>query len=84
VEKESETLAKNGEGQQVVFRAYSQNRGNRLDNTFGDPTEKPTAAAKRKWGLQGATKALGGDQEPAHSYGPGINDSNTSMLDHLK
>jgi hypothetical protein len=85
VEKESEDLARNGEGQQVVFRNYSQTRGNRLDNTFGDVAqEKPSAEAKRKWGLRGATKVLGGEAEPKHSYGPGVNDSNTSALDHLK
>lgn len=86
LERESEQQARNGEGQPLRFRAYSQNRSNMQDNTFGpDPASRPSTAGKKKFGLQGATKQIDASQgEPTHTYGPGVNDSNTSALDALK
>jgi hypothetical protein len=79
VERESEQLARDGEGQHITFRAFSQDGSNRDVNTHGEP-EKPqlSAEAKRKWGLRGATSVV--ESEPDAAYGPGINDSNTSAL----
>lgn len=42
VERESEQLARNKEGQQIAFRALNQHTSNQVDNTFGD------ARAQRK------------------------------------
>lgn len=86
LERESEQQARNGEGQPLRFRAYSQNRSNIQDNTFGpDPASRPSAVGKKKFGLQGATRKIdAAEGVPVHSYGPGVNDSNTSALDSLK
>lgn len=79
IERESEQQHRNGEGQPMRFRALHQNRGNMLDNTFGDiPREQPSLAGKRKFGLQGAAKAV--DGAPDRAFGPGVNESNTSAL----
>lgn len=79
VERESEQLAKDGEGQHITFRAFSQDRSNRDVNTHGEPPSgELTAEAKRKWGLRGATSLSA--EEPSGEYGPGIDDSNTSAL----
>ncbi len=78
VERESEQLARNGEGQIVRFRAWEQNHSNMSVNVFGDgPTEKPTDEGKRKFGRQAGFST---PDDPDCSYGPGVNDSNTSAL----
>lgn len=76
VERESEQLARNGEGQQVNWRMWSNDKSNRLDNTLGKyhGGEQPDPAFAKKFG-----KAMGkaaADQE----FGPGVNESNTSAL----
>lgn len=87
VENESEQLARNGEGQVVRFRAYEQDRSNMSVNVFGErPKDDPdmvlTEAGKRKFGLQGGAQLIDGNQaEPEYSYGPGVNDSNTTALE---
>lgn len=91
VERESEQLARNGEGQVIRFRAYEQNHSNMSVNVFGErPADAPdmtlTAAGKQKFGLQGATTlidASGLEAEPEYTYGPGVNDSNASALGGL-
>lgn len=78
VERESEQLARNGEGQIVRFRAWEQDHSNMSVNVFGDgPREKPTDAAKAKFGRQGG---LTTPEDPDCAYGPGVDDSNTSAL----
>lgn len=82
VERESEQLARDGMGQQMVFRAYANHTGNKLDPTLGDiPTPKLDPAAKRRFGLQSGAKPLaGGESGPDIAFGPGVNESNTSAL----
>ena len=86
IERESEQLARNGEGQHMTFRAYANDSTNLDVNTHGDrASEKPTAAGKRKFGLQGGAKPLVPDLssesgEPDRPYGPGVNDTNASAL----
>lgn len=83
VERESEQAARNGEGQPLVFRAYSQHRGNRLDNTFGEiPQPALSTETKRKFGLRGGAKSLtpAPDGAPDIPFGPGVNESNASAL----
>lgn len=80
VERESEQLARNGEGQPIRFRRWSQDDSNKDVNTFGAVTaERPTAAAARKFGQTLQKSAVA----PDTAYGPGINDSNASALGGL-
>lgn len=78
VERDSEQAARDGEGQQMVFRAYANTRGNRLDGTLDPPSPVLDPAAKRKFGLRGGARALAG--KPDRSYGPGVSDANASAL----
>ena len=79
VERESEQAARNGEGQQMVFRAFNNDGSNRDKGTLGDaPNQRPSAAAKAKYGLRSGTQRLAG--EPEVKFGPGVNESNTSAL----
>lgn len=77
IERESEQAERNGEGQKMVWRNYSQNHSNQLVNTLGpDPSEAPSAAAQRKFGSTLRKSA----EAPDHSFGPGVNESNASAL----
>lgn len=79
LEAESEQQYRNGEGQPVRFRALHQHRSNLSENTFGNnPSAHPSAAGKSKFGLQGGTRRLAG--EPDVTFGPGVDESNTSAL----
>ena len=84
IERESEQQYRNGEGQPILFRGFAQDHSNMSTNLFGEPpTEKPTEAGKQKFGLGRGTTAVegpAGGQEPDFSYGPGVNDTNTSAL----
>lgn len=79
LERESEQQAGNGEGQPIRFRALHQTRSQMDVNTFGEgPAEKPTDDGKRRFGLGAGTRKLPG--EPEVTFGPGVNESNTSAL----
>lgn len=79
IERESEQQARNGEGQAMRFRCLHQSKSNMDRNTFGDrPTPQLDPAAKRRFGLQGAARALRG--EPEVRFGPAVNDTNCSAL----
>jgi hypothetical protein len=78
VERESEQLARNGEGQQIVFRMYAQDGSNSHVNTLGDQSgasQKPTEAAIRKFG-----SVLRSQEAPEVGFGPGVDESNASAL----
>ena len=78
VEKESEQQFKDGTGQPIVFRAYSNDKSNK-DQSALHPNfaggEQPTEEAKRRFGSEIRTTT-----EDAGEYGPGVNESNTSAL----
>lgn len=77
VERESEIHARNGEGQPMVWRKYSQDRSNVHVHTLGtDPSQAPTRAGAEKFGKTLKKSA----QEPSVSFGPGVNASTTSAL----
>lgn len=82
LERESEQQHKNGEGQPLVFRAYSQNRSNHdvhsLDPQRFAGGEQPDPAWVKKHGA-----ALRSATEPDVAYGPGIDDSTPSALSHI-
>lgn len=80
VERDSEQLARNGEGQQVNWRMWSNDRSNKLENTLGKyhGGEKPDPAFVKKFG-----KALRSVEEPEAGFGPGVDESNTSALGGL-
>jgi len=83
VEREAEQMARNGDGQPLVWRRYAQDGSNRDVPTLGDlkgPALTPSEAGKRKFG-QALRKSA---EAPDVTYGPGVNDSNTSALDHLR
>lgn len=79
IERESEQLARNGEGQQINWRMWSNDQSNRLDNTLGkyDGGERPDPAFAKKFGKQI------GEVVADQSFGPGVNESNTSALGGL-
>ena len=79
LESESEKMSKDGIGQPLRFRRWSQTDSNKDVNTFTDQFkggEQPTAAAKKKFGSTLRKSA----EAPDSGYGPGVNDSNTSAL----
>lgn len=77
VERESEQRARNGEGQQMVWRDYSQDRGNTHTHTLAaDPTPTLSPEAKHRFGST-LRKSV---EEPVAALGPGVDDSNTSAL----
>lgn len=77
VERESEIHARNGEGQPMVWRKYSQDRSNVHVSTLGEsPTVAPTRSAAERFGSTLRKSA----EAPDTTYGPGVSDSNTSAL----
>jgi hypothetical protein len=78
IERASEVAHRNGEGQPLVFRAFSNDPTNR-DKSALHPNwagEQPTEAAKRRFGSTKQTAA----SEPDASYGPGVTDANATAL----
>jgi hypothetical protein len=79
VERESESMAKNGDGQQMVWRRFSNDASNVHQHTLKEtPAGTPTEAAKRKFGR--STMKTHGETAPNTDYGPGVSDANTSAL----
>jgi hypothetical protein len=81
LEHQSEIRARNGEGQQMVWRDYSQDRSNQDAHTLGDPLggAPVSKAAAAKFGRRGTFKALG-TEAPTAELGPGVTDANVSAL----
>lgn len=76
IERESEQRQKDGEGQQMVWRDYSQDRNHTDRHAFAeDPSEAPDPAFVRR-ARPRAVEATVADA----AYGPGVSDSNTSPL----
>lgn len=76
VERESEILARNGEGQQIVFRAWANQRTNREVNTLGvAPSQRPRPEFVEKFGPCVKTA-----EAPDLAFGPGVSEENCSAL----
>lgn len=78
IERQSEIDHKNGEGQPLVFRAFS-NTKSQMDQSALHPSwvpEKPTAAAKHRFGSTLRKSA----EAPDTDFGPGVNEANASAL----
>lgn len=77
VERESEQAARNGEGQPIRFRMWSQDRSNRDVNTFGaSPQQTPDPEYVKRFG-PGLRRAA---EEPEVGFGPGVHEGNASAL----
>lgn len=79
LERQSEVDYKNGEGQPLVFRRWSQSDTNKDVHSLTPSLqggEQPTEAGKHKFGstLQKSTEA------PDTGFGPGVSESNASAL----
>jgi len=82
IERESEQQFRNGEGQPLVWRAYSNDRSNRdvhalHPNWHGG--EQPTREAVKKF----APALRRSAEEPDLAYGPGVSDASPCALDRL-
>ncbi|HEY6415605.1 MAG TPA: hypothetical protein VIX41_05195 [Acidimicrobiales bacterium] len=81
VEADSLRRARDGEGQPLVWRRYSQDASNKdvhaLHPTFHQ--ERPDPAAVKKF----AAAIKRGDADPDTAYGPGVSDATPSALDTL-
>lgn len=75
VERESERMAANGEGQHVTWRMYSQDRSNKDVNTHGpDPSERPDPT----WVASHVIARHA--EEPERAFGPAVSETNASAL----
>jgi hypothetical protein len=73
IERESEQLARNGEGQQMVWRQYSQDPSNRHTHTLGqDPTPKITGLTRRGQPILREVLQPGANGEPEVTMGDGV------------
>lgn len=83
VEADAETAYRNGEGQPMVWRNYSQDVSNRDQHTLHRSFhggEQPDPAAAHRFG---STLQRGEETVASAEYGPGVDDSNTSPLAYL-
>lgn len=75
IEHETEGRAKNGEGQPMIWRDYSQDQSNFDKHTLGEIDPPLSKAARRRFG-----RAIKSVDAPSVEYGPGVSDANTSVL----
>lgn len=83
VEAESERMARNGDGQQMVFRRWAQDDSNKDQGVLGKwdgPAEKPDMDWVKS---KGGFASPDAQQAQDTSYGPGVSDENASALGHL-
>ena len=77
VERESEQQARDGVGQPMVWRRYSQGESNRDQGVFGPPPSvQPDPAFLERQKI----RPLRGVDPDTATYGPGVSDQNTSAL----
>jgi len=79
VEREAEALTRDGAGQPMIWRRYSQDQSNRDQHTLApslDGGTHPTPEAKHRFGSTKQTYA----EDPERPYGPGVSEANASAL----
>lgn len=77
VERDTETAARNGEGEQLVWRDYANDRSNGDRHTLGaDPA--PVLSARTRATL--TRQVLDAQTAEATAYGPGVTDATTSAV----
>ena len=82
VERQSEADGRNGEGQPLVWRHYSNDRSNRDVHALHpnwNGGEQPTREAVKKF----APALRRSAEEPGIAYGPGVSDASPCALDRL-
>jgi hypothetical protein len=82
IERDSEQRFRDGEGQPVVWRRWSQDKSNQDVHTIQPKWqggEQPDPAYAKKFGASLRKSAV----EPDVEYGPGVDDSTPTGLDHL-
>lgn len=83
IERQSEQDARNGEGQPIVWRRWSQDRGNTHTHSLAPGWTggaQPDPAFVKK---HGARIRRGAADVADTEYGPGVSDATPSALDHL-
>lgn len=83
IERDSEQRFRNGEGQPLVWRRYSQDASNRDVHALHpkwEGGEQPDPA----WVKKHAGAIRKSIDEPDHAYGPGVTADTPTGLDHLK
>lgn len=75
IERQSEQAARNGEGQQMVWRDFSNDRNHSDRHSFAaDPSVQPEKSSRVK------VRAVDAEVGEGAAYGPGVDDHNTSAL----
>jgi len=83
IERQSEADARNGEGQPIVWRRYSQDRSNVHTHSLAPGWtggEQPDPAYVKKFGASIRKSA----EDPDLAYGPGVSDDTPLATSHLK
>jgi hypothetical protein len=84
IERESEQQYRNGEGQPIVWRRWSQDASNRDVHTLDPDRFRGGQQPDPAWVKKNAARVIKSVDEPDVAYGPGISDATPSALDHLK
>ena len=82
IERDSEQRARDGEGQQIVWRRYSNDPSNRHSHTLA-PGWTGGAQPDPAWVRKHAGDLKRDASVADTAYGPGVSDATPSALDHL-
>jgi hypothetical protein len=83
IERESEKMARDGVGEQLIFRKYAQDRGNLHEHTMGpDPSKTPSPQWLREHGGVGHVEDTRGKgpEDVRVEMGPGAREELASAL----
>lgn len=78
IERDAEQSFRNGEGQELHFRAFSQDRGNLDTNTFGSPPQRAPSLFRNGKQILSVTSVAG--EEADVPMGPGADEARASAL----
>ena len=83
IERQSEVDARNGEGQQINWRRWSNDRSNVHDHSLA-PGWTGGAQPDPTWVKKNAAQLKRDESVADTEYGPGIDDNTPTALSHLK